>query len=61
MGGVFSFDVRVHHSSFLFVADHCTFFFGFVLDCFFLDLTLHPLASSFQANEKNKNTKKIKI
>ncbi len=25
----------VHHNSFLFAADHCTFFWGFVFCCFF--------------------------
>ncbi len=36
MGCDFSFDVRwVHHSPFLFAADHCSFVFGgFVLSCF---------------------------
>jgi hypothetical protein len=31
----------VHHTPFLFIADCHTFFFPFVLDFFFLDLTSH--------------------
>jgi hypothetical protein len=31
----------VHQSPSLFAADHCTFFFWFVLDHFFLNLTSH--------------------
>jgi hypothetical protein len=27
----------IHHSSFFFIVDHYTFFFGFVLGCFFLE------------------------